>query len=120
MSDTPPCLDGCQLGHGEGCYALRTTRRFCELIAQGRDDYRAYVERQTAAGTDADRPMIAETTPPPSVGESLALLARMRTCPEWVPRSDCGCGVNECRAGKGEAGRVSHAQCFGCLRERGA
>jgi hypothetical protein len=63
-----PCASGCQLGHGEGCFALRTTRRLCELIAAGREDYRIYVDEMTKAGADASEPS------PPTLTERIASL----------------------------------------------
>lgn len=61
------------------------------------------------------------THPAPGGGMSfasdLANIARVKACPHWEKTSECGCGMNRCRAGKGRAGdnAVSHRDCFECL-----
>lgn len=54
----------------------------------------------------------------PTSAETMALIARMKACPHWVKRTDCGCGVNQCLAGKGKDGLVGHRDCFACLSSR--
>lgn len=61
---------------------------------------------------------VVQTPSRPSAQTTINLIAEMKGCPHWVARSDCGCGVNVCRAGKGKAGLVSHADCQVCLREK--
>lgn len=48
-----------------------------------------------------------------SLSENTALLARMKSCPSFEPRTDCGCGVNFCKRDDKE---VSRQECFSCLR----
>lgn len=100
-----PCM-------GDGC-------RICQLIDPAsphyREDYRRLFHPEEFPG----EPWI-ESPPPtlpsnPTAAESLGLVARMRACPHWRARSDCGCGVNGCAIGKGRDGLVSHADCFACL-----
>ncbi len=57
-------------------------------------------------------------TPPPSLASDLAELARVRACPHLERRTDCGCGVNRCRAGRGPRGDglVTLDDCRACVR----
>ncbi|WP_406699119.1 hypothetical protein V5E97_09590 [Singulisphaera sp. Ch08] len=43
------------------------------------------------------------------------MISQVKACPSWVSRSDCGCGINQCLAGKGDGGYVNHQDCFECL-----
>ncbi len=49
------------------------------------------------------------------VRAAMKWIARMRACPHFEASSECGCGVNRCRLGKGKDGLVSHADCRACL-----
>jgi hypothetical protein len=51
----------------------------------------------------------------PDVATILRRVAAMKACPHWEASSSCGCGLNRCALGKGQAGVVSHADCFACL-----
>lgn len=50
-----------------------------------------------------------------TASETIALIARMKSCEHWEATSDCGCSANICKAGKGKEGIVNHADCFACL-----
>lgn len=50
------------------------------------------------------------------VGEVFALIDRMKNCKSWLASSSCGCGANQCLAGKGRQGIVNHQDCFACIR----
>jgi len=45
-------------------------------------------------------------------------LKTVRECPDFVKRSDCGCGVNQCLRGYGKDGLVSLNQCVECVKSR--
>jgi hypothetical protein len=68
-----PCEMTCVRGHGDRCIAVRTGhRRYCALIALGRLDYAALVDRlSTSGGWDvedggnAPRPFLPPSPPPP-------------------------------------------------------
>jgi hypothetical protein len=97
----------CPVPAGLSCYE---SDRYCRRAGEpGNDAFRAMLVRHARirAGQAEPRP----------VSKTVALLDRMRACPNFVRRSDCGCGVNECRAGKGCTGLVSHADCFACLED---
>lgn len=118
--DIDPCAPGCLRGHGAACHALASGhRRYCTLIAAGRLDYASLVDRLTADpghGRTAGR-----AAPPPDDPTLDALIEAVRACPAWAP-GDCSCGLDRCAFGRGrgaEPGRVSLADCRGCLRSRG-
>jgi hypothetical protein len=107
VKDGPECL-GSEMPNEYGY--------FCQWAGDGCDIKRRTIVNRTriggSGGRGCDETPIAVT---PAVSANLALLARMRSCPHWVKRADCGCGTNECKAGKGKAGLVSHADCLECL-----
>ena len=95
---------------GSSC-AGAAVARLCELVDPDHPDYEpAY--RQ-----------VLNVAPPPAplrrlrgLGEVLALLAAMKTCPHRTERTDCGCGgLASCTSGKGRAGVVHSGDCFDCL-----
>lgn len=100
--------ENCPVPAGLACYE---NPGMCRRAAKPEEvEFRATLVRH--AETRAKQNAGAAT---PACGETLAMLARMKKCPNWVARSDCGCGVNECRVGKGKAGLVSRQDCFACL-----
>lgn len=101
---------GCPLIEADRPCLAQLTRhaRYC------RPEYRAVVAAyenpcaDSADETERNREAIKKT---------MGLIARMKECPSWEKSSDCGCGNNRCRLGKGRDGIVSHQDCFECLRE---
>lgn len=61
----------------------------------------------------------AQVAPPDphALARQLVNLRRVKACPYFEPRSDCGCGVNACRVNKGPKGDglVVLADCLACL-----
>lgn len=102
---------------------LRTEDRSC--LGQRNTAICAHTDR----ATDQYRPSlvakVVNFTPPTpeskrlAVVESITLVARMKACPEWISATDCGCGTNRCRLGRGRGGKVTHQDCFACLRSTG-
>jgi hypothetical protein len=104
----------CPVEPGKTCVAADHPDRFghwCELARAGKPlDLKMIVGRsELPVVTAPGRPRL------PAV-ESIRLTALMKACPHWVKRTDCGCGVNQCRLGKGKDGLVRHADCFACLQ----
>lgn len=101
----------CPVAKGLQCYE---NPDMCRRAAKpGQAAFRATLVRHAEIrATQATQP---KTSP---CSDTLALVARMKECPSWVARSDCGCGVNECRSGKGKDGLVTRPDCFRCLNER--
>lgn len=106
----PPRCKDCPAAIGDPC---TPSQGKCRRVGEpGQDAFRSTIARQARIrARQATRPSVIPC------GESLGLIVRMKSCPNWVARSDCGCGVNECRAGKGKAGLVNHADCRACLQE---
>lgn len=111
-SPTCACLDE----PGLECLSVTDPARFGYFAAwcAGDDPIRRLHVRnrsRIAAGMS----MAPVTVAPVPIPVTLALLARMKSCPHWQAASDCGCGHNRCAAGKGNQGVVSHRDCFHCL-----
>ena len=109
MSECQHC-EACPVDAGLPCY--RDPGMCARAAKPGQEAFREMLcrhARMRAAGT-------TQATAPTSA-ESLALIDQMKACPSWVARSDCGCGVNQCLAGKGKGGLVGRPDCFVCLRE---
>jgi hypothetical protein len=85
--------------------------RYCELVDPRSPTYQpAYVS--LLAKDPCGQP---EQAPRLSVANAVGLIARMKACESWEASSECGCGNNRCRLGKGRDGIVSHQDCFACL-----
>lgn len=85
--------------------------RYRELCDPAHPDYNpAYIPLVLRQAED-DAPL---PVPVPSVTAQLDMIARMKACPHWI-KAGCGCSLNRCGLGKGDAGEVSHADCFACL-----
>lgn len=113
----------CPVPDGTPCLATVDPLRFamfCEWAESGTDGQRQHIIGRSRIGLGGSPVPPPTQAAAPSVAESLAMIARVKECPNWVPRSDCGCSINECRLGKGQAGKVTHNDCFACLREAGA
>lgn len=97
---------------GEACYARcpgLTHPHVCQQIGLGNAKYRRLaVERITGEVGPVVQIQPARTPSPIN-----ALLVQMKACPSWVPRTDCGCGVNYCSRDSRE---VSRQDCFTCLK----
>jgi hypothetical protein len=51
------------------------------------------------------------------LSEAIALLRRMKACPDRLPAADCSCaGLARCMRERGHEATVSHRDCFACLR----
>lgn len=106
----------CPAGDGLRCRG-ESIRRFCELVASGRDDYRRFV------ADNPDHGPIPEAGPaPPAPGpDNEALLANAEACPRRAPipeaeRTPCGC-THRCLDGRGprhRKGGVLLLDCWGC------
>lgn len=87
------------------CPGLRNDHR-CKQIAIGSPKWRRYaIERITGEPTNEP-----ERKP---LREASGLLVQMKACPHWVPRTDCGCGINFCSR---DEKTVSRHDCFSCLK----
>lgn len=107
--------ESCPVDPGKPCHAITYPDSFghwCELACGGKP-----IDLMMIRGRSAINAAPRQPTMPAVL--SISLVFQMKACPHWVARTNCGCGVNECRAGKGNAGLVSHNDCFVCL-QRGA
>lgn len=96
---------------GDACYARcpgLTHPRVCHQIGLGNPKYRR-LALERISGDVGQVVQIQPAQPSPVNG----LLARMKACPHWVARTDCGCGVNYCNRDSRE---VSRQDCFTCLK----
>lgn len=98
----------CPVDPGLNCY--RDSGMCARAARPGEDGFRAMLIRHSLI-----RAKKAFSTERPSCKESLAMISQVKACPSWVSRSDCGCGINQCLAGKGDGGYVNHQDCFECL-----
>lgn len=87
------------------CLAQRTGHvRFCELVLD-RPDYADFLR------DEAKNPREVATTPVTVVMDTLK---RIKECPHFEKRSDCGCGINWC---KRDITTVSLNDCKNCVLE---
>jgi hypothetical protein len=117
MLMSPSKCGHCSSG-GADCRGLRH-RRLCELTDPDHPDYnpRYLNSLQAPPPSKAHRSPCQESQPGKmGVSEHIDLIRSMKACPSWEKSSDCGCGNNRCREGKGREGVVSHQDCFECLR----
>lgn len=108
---TDPCAAGCVRGHGDRCHALvGGHRRFCELIAMGREDYGQLVDRLTRGESlsgIASVPAPIAPLPPDPIGD------RIRACRHWTA-GNCSCGLDLCTF-PWRRRKVAMADCVECL-----
>lgn len=87
--------------------------RYCQLVDPASPIHDPRWITKLAADPECPERPPATTIP---VAETLGLIVRMKACRSWQASSSCGCSVNLCLEGKGKDGRVTHADCFDCLR----
>ena len=109
MSNCQHC-EACPVDAGIPCYC---DPGICARSAKpGQEAFRERLRRNAKVrASQSAQPSL------PASAESIELIRRMKECKSWVARSDCGCGVNQCLAGKGKGGLVGRPDCFACLRE---
>ena len=107
--DACPVKDGACVGENGKGYA-------CKWALTGNPIQAAHIIARSSGYVSPPPPAFLPSQPQPErkpLREASALLTQMRSCPHWVPRSDCGCGVNYCSR---DDRTVSRQDCFACLK----